>query len=98
MLQALKFNCNKDDFLTFSTKFFDLVSKGFSQFNAAALDVIASTELREKIPLAWLNKLNDVHDEDPSQITFSYDREVCQHLQNTECAWAESQRLHSKLN
>ncbi len=50
----------------FSTMFLDLVSKGFSQFDAAALDVIASTELREKIHLAWLSKLDDAHNEDPS--------------------------------
>ncbi len=27
---AMKFDCNKDDFSTFSTMFFDLVSKGYS--------------------------------------------------------------------
>ncbi len=50
MLRVLKFDHNKDDFSTFSTKFFGLVSKGFSQFNAAALDVVASTKLRERFP------------------------------------------------
>ncbi len=57
----------------------------------AALDVVASTELRDKIPLAWLNKLNDAHDEDPSRLTFLYDQEICQHLQNTEHARAKLQ-------
>ncbi len=38
----MKFDCSKDDFSMFSTKFLDLVVKGYSQFNAAALDVITS--------------------------------------------------------
>ncbi len=97
MLHAMKFDHNKDNFSTFSTKFFDLVAKIYSQFNAAALDVVASTELRDKIPQAWLNKLNDAHDENPARLAFLYDCEICQHLQNTEHVWAESQKLNNEL-
>ncbi len=66
MLRVLKFDCNKEEFSTFSTKFLDLASKAFSQFDLAALDIMASSELREKIPIAWLNKLDDAHNEDLS--------------------------------
>ncbi len=84
MLKALKFDRNKDDFTAFSTKFLDLVSKAYHAFDLAALDFVASTALRDKLPQAWLNKLDDAHNENPAQITFSYDREVCQLLQDTE--------------
>ncbi len=55
MLKALKFNRNKDDFTTFSTKFLDLVSKAYHMFDPAALDFVASTALRDKLPQAWVN-------------------------------------------
>ncbi len=84
MLKALKFDRTKEDFTAFSTKFLDLVSKGYNAFDSATLDFVASTALREKLPLAWLNKLDDVHYEDLTRIAFSNDWEVCQFLQDTE--------------
>ncbi len=71
--------------------------KGYSQFNAAALDVVASTELRDKIPQAWLNKLDDAYDGNLARLAFSYDREICQHLQNSERTQSEHQRLNNEL-
>ncbi len=84
MLTVLKFDHNKDNFTAFSTTFLDLASKAYHAFDPAALDFVASTALRNKIPQAWLNKLDEVHNEDPSRIAFSYDREVCQLLQDME--------------
>ncbi len=37
MLKALKFDCNKEDFMAFSTKFLDLVSRGYDAFDSATL-------------------------------------------------------------
>ncbi len=44
MLKALKFDRNKDDFTAFSTKFLDLVSKGYHAFDPAALDFVAPSD------------------------------------------------------
>ncbi len=87
----MKFDHTKDNFTAFSTKFLDVVAKAYHAFDPAALDFIALTALRGKIPLVWLNKLDEAHNEDPLRIAFSYDREVCQLLQDTERARAESQ-------
>ncbi len=97
LLCVMKLDCNKDDFSVFSTKFFDLVSKAYSQFNAVALDVVVSTVLRDKIPQAWLNKLDDVHDENLARLAFSCDHGICQHLQNSERVQSEHQKLHNEL-
>ncbi len=56
-----------------------------------------SAALRDHLPQAWLNKLDEAHNEDAARIAFSYDREICQLLQNTEWARSESQRLYSEL-
>ncbi len=84
MLKVLKFDCNKDDFTTFSTKFLDLTANAYHRFDPATLDFVASTALRDKLPQAWLTKLDEVHNEDPTRMVFSYDWEVCQLLQDTE--------------
>ncbi len=94
----MEFDCQKDDFSTSSTKFFDYIPKVYNLFDAAALDVVAPTELRDKIPMAWLNKLDDAHNENPSRIAFSYDCKFCMHHQNSEQARVEHQRLNNELN
>ncbi len=84
MLKVMKFDRTKDNFTEFLTRFFDVAVKAYHKFDLAALDFAASTALRDKLPQAWLNKLDEAHNEDPSQIAFSYDREVCQLLQDME--------------
>ncbi len=98
MLKAMKFDHTKGDFTEFSTRFFDVAAKAYHKFDPAALDFAASTALRDKLPQAWLNKLDEAHNEDPSRIAFSYDQDVCQLLQDTERACSESQWLYSELN
>ncbi len=97
LLRVVKFDQTKDDFAIFSSKFLYLVAKAFHSFDLAALDVVASSELRDKIPWAWLNKPDEAHDERPSIIAFSYDCEFCMHLQNSELAEAECQQLTNEL-
>ncbi len=84
MLKAMKFDRYKDNFTNFSTRFLDVAAKAYHAFDPATLDFAASTALRDKLPQAWLNKLDEAHNEDPSRIAFSYDWEVCQLLQDME--------------
>ncbi len=84
MLRGMKFDRYKDDFTEFSTRFYDMVAKAYHAFDPAALNFAASAALRGHLPQAWLNKLDEAHNEDAARIVFSYDREICQLLQNTE--------------
>ncbi|MCP4605369.1 MAG: hypothetical protein GY847_33425, partial [Proteobacteria bacterium] len=97
-LRGMKFDRNKDDFTEFSMRFYDMVAKAYHVFDPAALDFAASAALRDHLPQAWLNKLDEAHNEDSTRIAFSYDRDICQLLQNTERVHSESQRLYSKLS
>ncbi len=97
LLHTLKFDRNKDEFTDFSTKFLSLVHKAYSSFDPANLDKVASSELRDKIPLGWLIKLVDAHDEDVSRITFTYDHDFCEHLQAVERARSKHQCLNDAL-
>ncbi len=91
MLRGMKFDRYKDDFTEFSTRFYDMAAKAYHAFDLAALDFIASAALRDHLPQAWLNKLDEAHNEDATRIAFSYDREICQLVQNTERVRSESQ-------
>ncbi|MCP4698291.1 MAG: hypothetical protein GY862_15770, partial [Gammaproteobacteria bacterium] len=96
-LKGMKFDRWKDDFTEFSTRFYDMAAKAYHRFDPAALDFAASAALRDHLPLAWLNKLDEAHNEDSNRITFSYERDYCQLMQNTERARSELQRLYSEL-
>ncbi len=61
-----------------------MVAKAYHAFDPATLDFAVSAALRDHLPQAWLNKLDKVHNEDSSRIAFSYDRDICQLLQNME--------------
>ncbi len=97
MLKGMKFDWWKDDFTEFSTRFYDMAAKDYYQFDPVALDFAASVALRDHLPQAWLNKLDEAHNEDAHRMAFSYDRDICQLLQNMERARSESQRLYSEL-
>ncbi|MCP4544097.1 MAG: hypothetical protein GY832_43860, partial [Chloroflexi bacterium] len=96
-LRGMKFNRNKDDFADFSTNFYEMAAHAFPKFDSAALDVAASAELRHHLPQGWVNKLDEAHNKDSDRITFSYDRDLCQLLQNMERARSEGQRLTNDL-
>ncbi len=61
-----------------------MVAKAYHAFDPAALDFAAFAALRDHLPQVWLNKFDEAHNEDSSRIAFSYDRDICQLLQDTE--------------
>ncbi len=77
MLKGMRFDHAKADFTEFLMRFYDMAAKAYHAFDPAALDFTTSTVLRDHLPQAWLNKLDEAHNANPARIAFSYDREVC---------------------